>query len=701
MAGLEMAWFIALASAAAWLVWRTGDTGLRTAATLALGAALATALVRLGRHSAPASPIAVMPERAHAVGSGACRACHPSEFASWHRSFHRTMTQVASPATVRGAWDGTRLEVEGRSIELSRHGDELRARLPDPDLVAAAIRAGNPTPNAAAPLVERRVLLATGSHHEQVYWVGGERGNELRLLPITYLIAEERYVPRRDAFLQPPDAPPHAIRWNSNCIMCHATRGEPALDEARDVFASNAVELGIACEACHGPGGAHVEKQRNPVVRLVTHLARKPDPSIVNPARLTPERASAVCGQCHAYFVPRDEDRFWQAGFSDYRPGDALEPTRVLLTPSAAQARDASGGSIEAAAESLFWGDGTIRVGGREFNGLERSACYRRGHGEGRISCLSCHAMHASEPDDQLRRSEPVDAACGHCHAAEAKRVTEHTHHAPGSAGSACVACHMPFTSYALFTAIRSHRIDIPSASATATNGRPNACNLCHLDRSLGWTARTLDAWYGARAEPSASTSDGVVPARSEPSATPGAVAAHAEPSTSAPPGAVSAPSGAVSEPSAPSGAVSAPSAPSAPPGVVSEPSALEDETPRALTELLAGDAATRVVVAAAFGRTETRAASHAAWQARALAELLDDPYAAVRKVACDALRTAPGFGDFSCDFTAPPAERRAARDAALARCARLPGERSPAELDARIDALLRNRDDRPITISE
>jgi len=654
MAGLEVASYVALAVAAAWLVWRTGDARLRALTALGLAGALVASLVRGAREAAPVSPIAVVRERAHAVGSGACRACHPSQFASWERSFHRTMTQVATPATVLGPWQGVKLEVEGRNVELSRKGGELWARLPDPDLVAASIRAHSPTPSAAAPLVERRVLLATGSHHQQVYWVGGERGNELRLLPITYLIAEKRYVPRRDAFLQPPDAPPHAIRWNSNCIMCHATRGEPALDEQRDVFASDAVELGIACEACHGPGGAHVEKQRAPLARLLTHLRDDADASIVNPARLSAERASAVCGQCHAYFVPRAEDRFWQTGFSDYSPGDALAPTRVLLAPAAAASADRaaaasaapgmSGASIEATTESLFWGDGTIRVGGRELNGLERSACYARGHGKRQIACLSCHSMHASEPNDQLRRAEPVDVACGRCHAAEARRGTEHTHHAAGSAGSSCVGCHMPFTSYALFSAIRSHRIDTPSASATARDGRPNACNLCHLDRTLGWTARTLDAWYGTRA----------------------------------------------------------PSLGSA------EPAPVDDEPPRALVELLSGDAATRVVVAAAFGRAEARAATNSVWQARALAELLDDPYAAVRKVACDALHATPEFSEIACDFTAPPAERHAAREAAIARFVRIYGERAthvasddPLSLDARLAALRHARDERPTTISE
>ena len=32
---------------------------------------------------------------------------------------------------------------------------------------------------------------------------------------------------------------------------------------------------------------------------------------------------------------------------------------------------------------------------------------------------------------------------------------------------------------------------------ATLATGRPNACNLCHLDKTLGWTAQYLEQWYG------------------------------------------------------------------------------------------------------------------------------------------------------------------------------------------------------------
>jgi hypothetical protein len=36
------------------------------------------------------------------VGSAACRGCHDDHLASWHRTFHRTMTAEANAESVRG-----------------------------------------------------------------------------------------------------------------------------------------------------------------------------------------------------------------------------------------------------------------------------------------------------------------------------------------------------------------------------------------------------------------------------------------------------------------------------------------------------------------------------------------------------------------------------------------------------------------------
>ena len=44
--------------------------------------------------------------------------------------------------------------------------------------------------------------------------------------------------------------------------------------------------------------------------------------------------------------------------------------------------------------------------------------------------------------------------------------------------------------------AMRSHTIDSPNTASTVATGRPNACNLCHLDKTLAWTAEHLEDWY-------------------------------------------------------------------------------------------------------------------------------------------------------------------------------------------------------------
>ena len=182
-----------------------------------LAAATLASVAQTGEHAArnPSIPSTPDSRSAETVTSGACRSCHPGQYASWHASFHRTMTRLATPATVAGPFEGTRVESEGRTIELFSRGDVLYAKLPDPDVVAALTRKGAPAPSRDAELVSRPVLLATGSHHHEVYWVGGA-ANELRLVPVTYLIAEKRFIPRRDAFLQPPDAVPHAGTFNNN-----------------------------------------------------------------------------------------------------------------------------------------------------------------------------------------------------------------------------------------------------------------------------------------------------------------------------------------------------------------------------------------------------------------------------------------------------------------------------------------------------
>ena len=54
------------------------------------------------------------------AGSKSCRACHVREYATWHQSFHRTMTQVATAETVIAPFDSRTLIRYGQESKVER-----------------------------------------------------------------------------------------------------------------------------------------------------------------------------------------------------------------------------------------------------------------------------------------------------------------------------------------------------------------------------------------------------------------------------------------------------------------------------------------------------------------------------------------------------------------------------------------------------
>src|SRR2546430_17512301 len=109
--------------------------------------------------------------------------------------------------------------------------------------------------------------MMTGSHHMQAFWLPGDRGNAQVEFPFTYLFDDRRWVSRRDVFLVGREYAKDPSMWNRICIECHVTAGQPRFDPSSDVPTSAVAELGIACEACHGPAGADAAGHRRPSAR--------------------------------------------------------------------------------------------------------------------------------------------------------------------------------------------------------------------------------------------------------------------------------------------------------------------------------------------------------------------------------------------------------------------------------------------------
>lgn len=432
------------------------------------------------------------------IGSSSCAECHRDEHASWHRSYHRTMTQPMTAETVIGNFNGTVIESSGYRYRVYREGDQFFSEGPDPDLLMYWVMGKKQDPPATLPRVRLPVVMATGSHHYQTYWVPSPRHpGVLQTLPLVFLRETQQWSPREAAFLHGPDDRERLVtQWNHHCIICHSTGGNPGLDEPSGALRTQVAELGISCEACHGPMAGHVAYRR-----ARANAPRPEKDPVVNPKKLNSKRSSEICGQCHGVFINRDEFamEFAKHGIQ-FRPGEEVERTRYYPR------HPKPGSPLEAWADlkrnpqffrERWWPDGQMLAGGREFSAMRESACYEKGE----LSCLNCHSMHASDPDDQLRRDRPGSAACVECHREPqySTDVGKHTHHAPGSTGSDCLNCHMPFTSYALFKGIRNHQISSPRVAPLAAGGPPNACNLCHIDRTLDWAQESLAKWFGRK----------------------------------------------------------------------------------------------------------------------------------------------------------------------------------------------------------
>ena len=627
---------------------------------------------RLGELGVTGRPIEVPDADEGYVTSRACQACHPSQYASWNASYHRKMTQLPRPDTVIGRFDGEPFEVKGSTYLFERVGDEYWVDIEDPDWhrrVFLEQRGGAELhPESLTPRrIRRPVAMTTGSHNKQVYWYPGDEGRLLGQLDVYWLPEAQRWIPRRSGFLIAPSELHGAEtgRWNTSCIRCHAVDGRPR-QEGEQHFDTHVSELGIACESCHGPGGPHVEAQRNPLRRYGAHLGADDahgggagGHDIVNPSKLPFDRGTEVCGQCHGLYefqTPFEAQDFTRDGFA-YKPGDDLSKDRLVLRYEDPPKDPRVKGFVKSYPfywENRFWEDGQVRMAGREYTALLETPCFQAGA----MTCLSCHSMHKGADDprphaewavDQLKPGMDGDRACLQCHTEYAADIPAHTNHALGSPGSECLNCHMAFSAYGLLKVERSHLVNSPDTAVDLATGRPNACNLCHLDKPLGWTADALHEWYGTPKPAFDPEQAGVAVG---------------------------------------------------------------------VRNLLTGDAQQRVLIAQAMGWEAAREASGDDWMAPYLAHLMGDPYDVIRYISHRSLSRQAAYQGVAFDFLADEAARDAVRAAVRATWEGLAAGRAdtgtgrgadPAVLlDAAgaliqdvFDALAARRDDRPVNLQE
>jgi Cytochrome c554 and c-prime len=202
---------------------------------------------------------------------------------------------------------------------------------------------------------------------------------------------------------------------SSFCFGCHATAASTG-----NHFDPKHLIPGISCEACHGPGAAHIAE---------ISLGNEQSPALImNPARLGPVDSVDFCGACHRTSVD------------------------VALTGVT----------------------GILSLRFPAFR-LQSSRCW--GSGDARLTCIACHNPHQS----LAPTAETYDNNRLSCHAG--KSVSEPITRGPGSGSApmvpqakpesargpacpvgqkACVTCHMPkYTIPEMHATFTDHKIAI------------------------------------------------------------------------------------------------------------------------------------------------------------------------------------------------------------------------------------------------
>ena len=491
------------------------------------------------------------------------------------------MTQVATADTIIGATNDLELTFNDRQYRMERNGDKFFVR-------SRPLGRSDYGP-------AREIVLLTGSHTLQILWTETGQGRTLEQFPFAYIVAEKMWAPVSETFLIPPELKEYYSigAWNGACMDCHVTQGQSRFVKD-NIWDTRVAEFGIACEACHSEGAEHIRLNHDPLRRFKLHLTTKTDPTMANPDRLTGPASSLACGQCHSVWAfnnMTDKIDFNRHG-RKFRSGDNDLAQRFVVQPQSpdhAEQKEFIRQSEPDYFSNRFWGDGMIRVTGREFNGVQESPCFRGG----KFSCVSCHEMHLDDPrpisitkwagSGQLKAKMDSDEACLQCHQSLRNNLTAHTHHGPDSSGSRCYNCHMPRTTFGLLHAMRSHQVSSPTAKESLDYGRPNACNLCHLNQTLAWTSEKLHNWFN---QPELQLPD-------------------------------------------------------------------NDKTIAAAVQwIVKGDAGQRALIAWGMGWKPAQEASGRDWLYPYLIYTLMDRYAAVRFDAWKSLRTLPGFEDFAFKYT-------------------------------------------------
>ncbi len=379
------------------------------------------------------------------AGSGSCIECHENFYELWSPSHHGKAMQPinAEFVEVEKIPNSEEFEIEGKKYNIEVGDSAITMIEKDGDNVR-----------------NYDVVWSLGGKNIFYFLTPLEKG-KLQTIPLAYNLNTKTWYNNPESALRHFTEGPEdeALPWkdrmytfNTSCYSCHVSQLQTNFSLTNDSYESQWKEPGINCETCHGPSARHIEIFRNAKEGEVIE-----DIGLISTSVYTPEQHNWSCSPCHAKMRPITPS---------YMPGDRFfDNYDITLIDN----RD-------------FYPDGRDLGENYTYTGWLMNVC----NDNGQFHCVMCHT---SSGRDRFK-DNPNDA-CKSCHEERVLNVAEHSGHKPDSPGSLCVNCHMP---QSMFGAMNrsDHSFRPPMPEATIKFGSPNACNMCHTDKSPEWANKIV-----------------------------------------------------------------------------------------------------------------------------------------------------------------------------------------------------------------
>ena len=154
------------------------------------------------------------------------------------------------------------------------------------------------------------------------------------MLPVFWHVETGQWIDSAEITPLPPEGTEavHDFRqiWNVNCFNCHATNLIQNFDTKTKTYGTTWTEMGIGCEACHGPGREHATAMR----AWKAGETHKPATLKV----ISPRDGAAAADLRHMQVLPRKQDELLPRV-------SGRQSIRGLRAPVSDQPADSAGGS--------------------------------------------------------------------------------------------------------------------------------------------------------------------------------------------------------------------------------------------------------------------------------------------------------------------------------------------------------------------